>query len=309
MRAMRRVRRLMAASRPGAIHCCKCLPEGLVALLARRGAALPVWCFAHGEELTLAETSRELKWLTTFVLRRVTHVIANSRHTRGLLVDRWGVPPDSITVMTPGVDTARFVPAPPDADWRQQMGWTGRRVILTIGALQKRKGQDMLIRALPSIRRQCPNVLYAVGGEGWEREYLERLAADTGVAEAVQFLGTPEETDLVKLYQQCDLFALPNRTVRWNFEGFGIVLLEAQSCAKAVVTGTSGGSVETMIPGETGLSVPCDAPEQLAAACVQLLEEPGRRARMGESGRAWVVQQFDWQALARQARELFSGVA
>jgi phosphatidylinositol alpha-1,6-mannosyltransferase len=307
--AARRIRRLIDSRRPVAIHCGKVLPEGVSALVARVPRALPIWCFAHGEELTLAETSRELRFLTRFVLRRAAKIIANSQNTRALLLERWRVPEDRVIVLTPGVDATRFVPAEPDLAVRRRLGWHGRRVILTVGALQKRKGQDMLIRALPSIRRQCPDVLYAIAGEGWERRYLEELAAEQSVSDAVQFVGTPDERELLLGYQQCDLFALPNRQVGWDFEGFGIALVEAQACARPVVTGTSGGTVETIIPNETGLSVPCETPEALAEACVALLDDAPRRAAMGARGRAWVLERFDWAVLARAASAAFLGRA
>jgi len=303
--AARRLRRSIAARRPAAIHCGKVLPEGLIALLARAPRRIPVWCFAHGEEFTLSETSRELRLLTRFVLARAATVIANSQNTRNILVDRWGLVGDRIIVLTPGVNTTRFAPAEPDPIVRERLGWTGRRVILTVGALQKRKGQDMLIRALPSIRRECPDVLYAIAGEGWERNYLEDLALEHGVLDAVRFVGAPDEGELVCLYQQCDLFALPNRQVGWDFEGFGIVLLEAQACGKPVITGSSGGTVETIIPNETGLALACEEPEGLASACARLLSDPVRRAKMGARGRAWVEECFDWTILAQRASAAF----
>src|SRR5206468_3643473 len=150
---------------------------------------IPYYCFAHGEELTLAADSRELGALTRFVLRRATQVIANSTHTKQLLRQQWGVGDDRVTVLHPGVDTTRFVPRSADASIRERLGWTGRRVILTVGALQKRKGQDMMIRALPAIRQRFPDVLYAIVGEGWERTYLEQMAREHGVIDVVQFLG------------------------------------------------------------------------------------------------------------------------
>jgi phosphatidylinositol alpha-1,6-mannosyltransferase len=304
--AARRLAALVDRHRPAVVHCGKCLPEGLVAAHVLRRSGIPFWCFAHGEELTLAETSRELRWWTRVVLGRAARIVANSRSTAGLLTGRWGVAGDRIAVLTPGVDTGRFVPAPPDPEVRARLGWQGRRVILTVGALQTRKGQDMLIQALPAIRRVCPDVLYAIAGEGWERARLQQLAVEHGVADAVAFLGIAADEDLVRLYQQCDLFALPNRQVGWDFEGFGIVLLEAQACGRAVLSGTSGGTAETMIPGETGELVPCDEPGGLAIACTALLEDPARRAAMGARGRAWVVERFDWPVLARRAAELFS---
>ena len=67
-----------------------------------------------------------------------------------------------------------------------------------------------------------------------------------------RFHGVPSDDELIELYQQCDLFALPNRQVGWDFEGFGIALIEAQACGKAVIAGASGGAPETLRPHETG---------------------------------------------------------
>jgi phosphatidylinositol alpha-1,6-mannosyltransferase len=299
--ALKQARALLRSRRFDAIHCGKCLPEGLVALLARRGRDVPIWTFAHGEELTLARTSRELRFLTARVLARSTGLVANSEHTRRLLLDDWRVDPARVHVLTPGVDTRRFVPADPAPDVRARLGWTGRTVILTVGALQKRKGQDMMIRALPAIRASCPDVLYAIAGEGWEREYLSDLARGCGVKDLVQFRGVAGADDLVEIYQQCDLFALPNRQIGWDLEGFGIVLIEAQACGKPVIAGASGGTSETLLPGETGEIVRCDTPEPLAAATASLLVDAARRRAYGERAREWAVTRFDWNVLARRA--------
>jgi phosphatidylinositol alpha-1,6-mannosyltransferase len=179
-------------------------------------------------------------------------------------------------------------------------------VILTVGALQKRKGQDMLIRALPAIRHRCPDVLYSIAGEGWERPSLESLVAECDVADLVQFRGMPGDAELVACYQQCDLFALPNRRVGWDFEGFGIVLLEAQACGKPVIAGRSGGTAETIDPSRTGEIVDCDAPDLLAGLAADLLQDDTRRERMGTLARQWVVEHFAWDVLSRQAADLFS---
>jgi phosphatidylinositol alpha-1,6-mannosyltransferase len=305
-RAAFHVNRMLSRVGPDVIHCGKCLPEGLIAALVARWHGIPFHCFVHGEELTLAGTSKELTRLTRRVLRQSAGVVANSRHTKDILTRTWGVQENHVTVMHPGVDTSKFTPAPASSAVRARLGWSNRRVILTVGALQKRKGQDMLIRALPSIRARCPDVLYAIAGEGWERTYLEQLVADHGVGEVVQFRGTPTDEELVECYQQCDLFALPNRQVGWDFEGFGMVLLEAQACGKPVIAGRSGGTAEAIDPSSTGELVDCDAPEALADAAVRLLDGAVDRRDMGARARPWVVEHYDWRAIAKDAERLFA---
>jgi phosphatidyl-myo-inositol dimannoside synthase len=307
MQAWRRLAAIVRRHRPDAIQAGKGLPEGLLAAALGRQFRLPYSCFVHGEELTLARGSRELSRLMAGVLRRAHRIIANSQHTRTLLRDGWSVGDERVVVLHPGVDTAVFTPAPYDPVVRSELGWGGRPVILTVGALQKRKGQDMMIRALPAIRRRCPDVLYSIVGEGWEQDYLRQLAVDQAVQDHVEFRGAPSDRELIACYQQCDLFALPNRAVGWDFEGFGIVLLEAQSCGKPVVTGASGGTIETIEDGRTGIAVACESPDALSSVVADLLEDPERRQAMGCCGRRRAVEQFDWAVIANRIRKLFSG--
>jgi phosphatidylinositol alpha-1,6-mannosyltransferase len=245
--------------------------------------------------------------MTRQALLGAAGVVANSKHTRELLILDWGVPPDRIHVLHPGVDAEQFVPAPRSEEVRRKLGWEGRSVVLTVGALQPRKGQDMMIRAIPEVLKRVPNLLYSVVGEGWEKRYLQGLGAELGVENAVQFRGVPEDRELVSCYQQCDLFVLPNRQVGWDFEGFGIVLLEAQACGKPVIAGTSGGTAETMKSPDTGLAIDCTSPGELARTVADWLTSPTKLAAMGEKSRPWVMGRFDWTALLPLAERLFAG--
>jgi phosphatidylinositol alpha-1,6-mannosyltransferase len=304
-RVVRRLRGLVRRERVSMVHCGRTLPEGLWALALRHLAGVPYACYVHGEEMGTAASSREFTWLVRRVLAGAAFTVANSRNTERILREDWAVPAAGLRLLHPGVDTARFVPAPPDPAARARLGWEGRPVVLTVGRLQKRKGHDHLIRALPAIRRRVPGVLYAVAGDGEERAGLEALARQEGVADAVRFLGEPDDRALVECYQQCDLFVLPNRAIGADVEGFGMVLLEAQACGRAVVAGASGGTAETMQPGTTGELVDCAGPGPLGAVVAALLDDPARRERMGRAGRRWVVERFDWAALAAEAGALF----
>jgi len=303
--ALWRLRRLVKEEGVQAIHCGKCLPEGLLALFLRRWYRLLYVCYVHGEELNLAGLSRELGWLTREVLHGARFVIANSRNTERILRQDWDLPLQRIRLLHPGADTEFFVPAARDERERARLGWDARPVILTVGRLQKRKGHDQMIRAVDQIRKKIPNVLYAILGDGEERLFLEDMVARAGLDGHVQFLGELTDERLLSCYQQCDLFVLPNRQVGQDIEGFGMVLVEAQACGKPVIAGASGGTAETMRIPETGLVVPCDGPDELADSVVDLLHDHERRVRMGRSARAWAAENFDWAALSRQAARLF----
>jgi phosphatidylinositol alpha-1,6-mannosyltransferase len=304
-RAIRRLRRLIAAEQIGMVHCGRCLPEGVMALALRLCTGVPYACYVHGEDVGTARCSREHRWLADRVLRAASFLIANSRNTERILVEEWGIPQDRIRLLHPGVDTGRFVPAPPHRSLRADLGWDDRPVVLTVGRLQLRKGHDQMIRALTTIREAVPGILYTIAGDGEERAALEGLVDHEGMGGHVQFLGEIDDDRLVQCYQQCDLFVLPNRQVGRDIEGFGMVLLEAQACGKPVIAGASGGTAETMQIAETGLVVSCDGPDVLAQAVIELLADPDRRARMGAAARDWVVERFDWESLSRQAEAIF----
>lgn len=302
----RKLRPLLVEENVHALHCGRCLPEGFVAWLLSLWTGIPYLVYVHGEDVTTAATSRELSWMVRRVLGRAKLVIANSRSTQAILREEWKVPPEKLRLLYPGVDTRRFTPVQRDPAVRLELGWDGRKVILTVGRLQRRKGHDRLIEALVQVKKEIPNILYAIVGDGEERGYLEGLIDKYKVRDQVRFMGEISDDGLIRCYQQCDLFALPNRREGADIEGFGMVLLEAQACGRPVLAGDSGGTAETMRPGETGVVVPCEQAEPLARALIKLLQESPRLDAMGAAGRRWVVERFDWDALARQAQQLFT---
>lgn len=305
-RAMQSLRGVLRQERIDAVHAGRVLPEGWLAWLLKRRHGLPYLVYVHGEDISCYGQSRELSWMVRRVFRGAETVICNSDNSRQLVVGQWRVPREKVFLVHPGADVQRFVPADLEERARTTLGWNGRCVVLTVGRLQRRKGQDHLILALPIIRRRVPNVLYAIIGEGDESEYLRRLAREHGVEDAVQFRGAPADNELVRCYQQCDLFALPNRAVGADIEGFGMVLVEAQACGRPVIAGDSGGTAETMCVGQTGLIVDCTQTEILADAVTDLLLDAARRETLGRAGRKWAVEHFAWDALAREAAGVFA---
>ncbi|MFP4389697.1 MAG: glycosyltransferase family 4 protein, partial [Desulfococcaceae bacterium] len=230
-------------------------------------------------------------------------VIANSRNTRRIL-EEIGVPPQKIQTIHPGVDAHRFSSEADGNAVRARYGIGDSPLLLTVGRLQKRKGHDMVIRALATVRKRFPGVRYLVVGAGDEEEGLRSLALDLGVSDAVVFAGKLPEEDLPSCYAACDLFIMANRTVNQDIEGFGMVFLEANAAGKPVIGGVSGGTQDAIVDGETGFRVDAEGPAAIATAIERLLADPDLRKRMGCAGRRRVEREFGWDRVVEKTRRV-----
>jgi len=306
LRVFNQIRKLIKQHEISTIHCGRCLPEGFIGLIFNKLMGIPYICYIHGEDVEAAATSRELSWMVTKILANATKLICNSQNTANLLLNNWQADSRIIKILNPGCDTNKFIPAEPDEHIKSKLGWHNKKVILTVGRLQERKGQDMLIKALPAIKEVSPNILYAIIGGGEEKQKLDKLVNELNLQDHVMFMSEVSDEEMIQAYQQCDLFILPNRTVGKDIEGFGMVLVEAQACGIPVIAGDSGGTAETMIIGETGFIVDCTEPEVIANKIIELFDLPNIIEQLGQNGRKHVVNTLDWQAHKNKAETLFS---
>jgi phosphatidylinositol alpha-1,6-mannosyltransferase len=306
LRITRAIRRALAAE-PALVHCGRALPEGLSTMLA--APRRPFVCWLHGEELGYSSTSRELSWLATRVYRRAAAIVANSHNSKRLLVADWGIAADSVHVVHPGVDIDRFHPGLASADLRARVAGPDDVLFVSVGRLQRRKGHDMVLRALGDLRSQLPSARLAIVGDGPERGRLEAEAAALGVADIVTFVGESDEADLPRWHAAADVFVMANRTDGVDFEGFGIVFLEAAATATPVIAGQSGGAPEAVEDGATGLVVDGADPIAIRGAMLRLATSPALRRQFGEAGRARVVSQFTWSHAAARLDAIHERVA
>ena len=232
-------------------------------------------------------------------------VIAISHYTADL-VTRLGAPPEKVRLVPPGAALAALPEGQPAAELRRRWGLEGKRVLLTVGRVSRRKAQDVTIRAMPAILKSVPNAIFLVVGREVAKEEFERLARELGVADRVVFTGvaTPEELPLY--YNLCDLFILNSRVTTDECEGFGIVLLEAGLAGRPVIATRGCGAEDAVEHEVTGLLVTPDAPEEVARAAVRILSDPDLARRMGENGRVRADTLFNWDKLCRDIRQILS---
>ncbi|MFZ0312877.1 MAG: glycosyltransferase family 4 protein [Candidatus Korobacteraceae bacterium] len=247
------------------------------------------------------------EWLRSSILPAMLAadlVITNSEFTRAFVASA-GVPQSRSVKICPGADPAHFRPGLDASELVQRLGFAGRPALLTVSRIVKAnryKGHDVVLRALPEVVRAFPDVAYVIAGDGDDRDYLSRLAAEYGVQKNVIFAGRVSDAELPLLYNACDAFIMCSREDRTRrgilAEGFGIALLEASACGKPVIAGRSGGIADAVQDGITGLLVNPIASEEVAAAIVRLLQEPALADRLGQNGRHWVESEMNWTRAA-----------
>ena len=286
------------------VHCGRVIPEGVIARALKLLAGARYNCFVHGEDVETAATSREHSLLVKNVCKNASMLICNSENTANI-VRKLGFDSGSkCEVLHPGVDTSRFEVAAPDTSFRQKMGWSGKRVLLTVGRLQRRKGQDFLIKSMPALLNEFPDLFYAVVGRGECYDELISLVDQHELHDNVCVYPDMDDEALIKCYQQCDIFILPNRTIGNDIEGFGMVLVEAQVCGKPVIAGDSGGTRETMNIGKTGHIIDCSSTENLLNGLSPILRNP--EIVDGEVNIAdYAKNRFNWDQHVAKAKRLF----
>jgi phosphatidyl-myo-inositol dimannoside synthase len=308
IRVMWHVYRQCAMHRVKQIHCAKVLPEGLIAWALRECYGLPYLLYAHGEEILTALTSRKLTWFLPRIYRRAAAIVANSHHTKTLLKDL-GIDARKIHVIHPGVHMQSFCDTPATAHHVRQKHHLGvAPVLLTVGRMQRRKGQDMVIQALPRIRQEIPHVKYVMVGTGEELTFLTTLAQDLGVQDSVIFAGNIPDQELAAYYAACDVFIMPNRQIGGDIEGFGIVYLEAGAAGKPVIGGKSGGTDDAILDGITGIRVDGNSSVEIANAVIDLLSAPDKAKAMGARGRQRVESEFTWDAVVQRTLVLCTAI-
>ena len=213
--------------------------------------------------------------------------------------------------LAPGVDVDTFHPGVDGGVVRKRLGLSDRPVIVCVSRLVPRKGQDMLIRALPAIRRRVPGVALLLVSGGPYRSKLERLAREQGVESDVVFTGSVPWAELPEHYAAGDVYAMPCRTraAGLDVEGLGIVYLEASATGLPVVGGDSGGAPDAVLEGVTGFVVGGRDLPAIATRIADLLCDPARAKTMGAAGREWVERDWRWETQAARMTRLLDPAA
>lgn len=304
----RRAREIARAEGCTAVWFGAAAPLGLLAPGLRRAGLAHLVGTTHGHEAGWAA----LPGART-ALRRIAasldHLTYLGEYTRRRIARAIGPAAARMRQLAPGVDPEVFHPGAAGEEVRRRHNLGGRPIVVCVSRLVARKGQDMLIRALPRIQRQAPGAALLLVGGGPYRARLVRLASEVGVSEDVVFTGSVPWAQLPAHYAAGDVFAMPCRTRLGGLdvEGLGVVYLEASATGLPVVAGRSGGAPDAVRDEETGYLVDGRSVTEIGYRVGQLLAQPGTAARMGAAGREWVSRDWRWEVLAARLGGLLAG--
>ena len=268
-------------------------PLGLMASQLRNGGASNIVALSHGHEVWWAKIPM-LKQILRKIIKDVDKLGYLGAFTKNE-ISKATTEVNKLVQIAPGIDTNYFQPKKPNLALIAKYQLEGRRVIVCVARLVHRKGQDQLIKALPSILEKFPDAILLIVGQGPIEQMLRNSARQLGVTHKVIFTGRVPHGDLADYICLGEVFAMPVRSRFFGFEveGLGIAYLEASACGLPVVVGNSGGATDAVIDQVTGLLVDGTNVNEITDAICRLLADPAKAQAMGQAGRGWVIS--DWQ--------------
>ena len=280
-------------------------PLALLTPTLRRAGVKKVVALTHGHEVwwskiwpftwamkSIARNVDHLTYLGEFTRKAISRPISDSARA-------------SMVKIAPGIDTDHFAPVD-STDVKKSLGLTEKKVIVSVGRLVHRKGQDVLITAMPEILREIPDAHLLLIGEGPYRQYLESQVKKLQIDSHVSFIGRISYADLPRYICLGEVFAMParSRLAGLEVEGLGIVYLEASACGLPVIAGNSGGAPDAVREGVTGFVIDGRNPQAVAQSITELLAAPERARTMGLAGRAWIIEEWRWQIWSERFAEI-----
>ncbi len=293
----------------GKLHCGQILSVGPAGLICKKLFGIKYSVYVYGSETLRFGNSRMMSWLMKKVIEEAEELVPNSEFTMHEY-ERWGISQEKMVTIVPGVDSVFFHPHGKSRYLVEKHRLQDKQIIMTVGRLDERKGHDMVIRAMSHVVKQFPNVVYMIVGKGREEQRLKNLADNLKLHDLVVFTGFVADESLPDYYNLCDVFVLPNREtelhgqLRGDYEGFGVVFLEAGACGKPVIAGKSGGSCEAVVDGGTGLMVDPRSESEIAHAIERILADKNFASRLGMAGRNRAEKEFDWQHIAKTMEDM-----
>jgi phosphatidylinositol alpha-1,6-mannosyltransferase len=280
-------------------------PLGLLSASMKRAGIRKTVALTHGHEVWWAKvfpfnlalrkigsSMDSLTYLGEFTKRAISQSLSKTSAQK-------------MVKIAPGIDVDHFSPQN-STQLRKELKLENKRVIVSVGRLVHRKGQDHLIQSLPEILKSVPDAHVLMVGQGPYLSYLKKLVARHNLADHVSFIGRIQYAQLPQYICAGDIFAMPSRSRFFGLEveGLGIVYLEASACGLPVIAGSSGGAPDAVLNGVTGFVVDGQKNQEIAAAAIRLLSDLDQAKKMGTAGREWIIENWRWEIWSQRFNKL-----
>lgn len=281
------------------------LPLGTAAYLVSRILPIKYSVILHGMDLTFAVKTKRKRWLTKKILKYARNIFCGNSYTAEMAkkaVDEKGG--KKVVVVNPGVEVrSKKLEVRSKEELFDKYGLKDKIILLSVGRLVKRKGFDMVIEAFSQVLKQIPNIVYVIAGSGEEINNLKFKIGNLKLKNNIILLANVQDDEKYSWYEICDIFIMPAREIDGDFEGFGIVYLEANLAGKPVIAGDSGGVRDAVIDGLNGLIVNPESVQDISQAIIRLAEDENLRKKLGKQGRERAVKEFNWE---KQMKKMYN---
>lgn len=276
------------------------LPLGTVALIASWFTKGKYIVVLHGMDFNFAHKKSRKAWISKLILKHSYKVVAANSRVQSLVLERYPNLQTRSLVVNPGISEAIIQRDNNLAiTLREKYQLQNKLVLLTIGRLVPRKGVDTTLKAISLLSsEEREKIFYVVVGRGPADDSLRTLAHTED--SPVLFTGEVDDQEKWSWLDLCDIFVMPAREIAGDFEGFGIVYLEANLYNKPVIAGNSGGVSDAVSHEVNGLLVDPENPKAVAEAIRDLLNHPDKRERLGREGRHRALTEFSWTKQVKQ---------
>jgi phosphatidylinositol alpha-1,6-mannosyltransferase len=281
------------------------LPLGSAAFLVSLFTNLKYDVFFHGMDFTFTQSHFRKRVLTKLILRRAQRIIAANNFMAELII-KSGVDRDKIVVIHP----APGIIIQPENSLIKQLADSykllDKPVLLTVARLVERKGIQHVLKALEIVWQKNPEVNYIILGDGPYKKELEVLTKKSTYPRNVHFLSNQNDKELSAWYQIATLFIMtPYTLASGDYEGFGVVYLEASIHSKPCIATRSGGVPEAVVDGKTGLLVEEKNIKEIAVAITRLIENPDLAKTYGDNGARYVIDNFSQSIMRKKLNSLY----
>jgi phosphatidylinositol alpha-1,6-mannosyltransferase len=279
------------------------LPLGTVAYLTSLITPFKYTIVLHGLDLNLALRPRK-KFITRLILKRSDKIICANSRVAEILKQAVSGLEDKVRVVNPGVDISSQLNEDLVNQLRNEYKLNSTFSLLSIGRLVERKGFDRVIEALAKLEGE--NIKYFIIGQGQDEFRLKQIVKDFKQDKRVIFLGSVSEEEKLAWLHASDTFIMPSRQIGADYEGFGIVYLEANQAGLPVIAGRSGGVADAVVDNVNGLMLNPENIAEISLAIAKLIKDKDLRFKLAENGKKRVREEFSWKKQAKKFQDLIN---